>query len=119
LIATIVVDEGPYMGSDDVSSVAFSSNRKMLASDSSDNSIKLLDVGFGKELRALVGHSKLERAGQSLPVPVAFSPDGKLLASGSGDRATLWDVASGKELRTLNLSFVVCLQPRQQNPGGR
>src|SRR5215831_11753373 len=47
------------------------------------------------ELVVQTGHSGLVAA-------VAFSTDGKTLASGSGDNTIkLWDVTSGNELRTL------------------
>jgi len=102
-----------------VTSVAFSPEGNLLVSGSRDKTIKVWDVASGRELRTLVGHS----AGVS---SVAFSPDGLLLASGSElfpryDQAPnastsarrqvpsgtidttvkLWDVASGRELRTL------------------
>jgi RNA polymerase sigma factor (sigma-70 family) len=48
-----------------------------------------------KEQITLQGHTRGVRA-------VAFSPDGRTLASGSSDRtAKLWDVATGKEQATL------------------
>jgi len=87
-----------------VLSVAFSPDGKILASGSCgkqegylcvQGEIKLWDVARGTEIRTLRGHT-------SDVYSVAFSPDGKILASGSGDNTIqLWDVAKGTLLRTL------------------
>src|SRR5206468_3456675 len=52
-----------------------------------NNRVRLWDVGTGRELAALTGH-------RSRVYATAFSPDGRLLLSGSGDQSALvWDVA--------------------------
>jgi hypothetical protein len=57
--------------------------------------VKLWDVNSRTLLRTIEGHDDCIYA-------VAFSPDGKMLATSSYDKLIkLWEVATGKELRTL------------------
>jgi WD40 repeat protein len=57
--------------------------------------VKLWDAGSGKVLQTLKGH-------ESCVNGVAFSRDGKTLASASRDKTVkLWDAGSGKVLQTL------------------
>ena len=56
--------------------------------------VRLLDLADGKEIRMIRGH-------EHMAISLAFSPDGKLLATGgytSDGDIRLWDVATGKEL---------------------
>ena len=79
----------------DVSSVAFSTDERTLASGSHDTTIKLWDP-YNQKLRAtLEGHTNFVTS-------VAFSPDGRILASGSGDNTIrLWDVVATESIAIL------------------
>src|SRR4051812_41492851 len=75
--------------------IAWSPDGRMLASPSSDDTIRLWDAETGECLRTLVGY-------QGTVASVAFDPVGHILVSGSnGHTVTLWEVASGRRLRTL------------------
>ncbi|MBF2066538.1 MAG: serine/threonine protein kinase [Calothrix sp. C42_A2020_038] len=77
-----------------VMSVAINQDRKVLASSSTDKTIKLWNIETGEEIRTLQGHN------QSV-MKVTFSSDGKTLVSGSSDRtAKLWNVETGQQIRT-------------------
>jgi len=97
----------------EVQTIAFSSDGKRLASCSVDSTIRLWSVATGQELW---------RFGEQGNACLAFSPDGKILATatvrfrpvpGLGERGRgrrigdttirLWDTASGKEVRRLEL----------------
>ena len=80
---------------DNVTSVAFSPDGQILASGSTDETIRLWDVNTSELIEILEGHTDDVTS-------VAFSPDGQTLASGSTDETIrLWDVNTGELLETL------------------
>ena len=79
----------------DVTSVAFSSDSRTLASSSVDTTVRLWDVDTDAHKATFAGHT-------DIVVSVAFSPDGSLLASGSDDNTIiLWDVDTGDPRTTI------------------
>ncbi len=79
---------------DRLTNLAFSSDGRTLATTSYDKTVRLWDVASGQELFTL--------AHPDDTFSVAFSPNGKTVATGCGvlGDTMLWDAATGKEART-------------------
>lgn len=78
-----------------VRTVAFGPLGNIIASGSSDKTVKLWRVADGVLLRSLEGHSGSVRS-------ISFAPDGYIFASASNDRTVkLWRIRDGALLHTL------------------
>jgi WD40 repeat protein len=92
-----------------VDAVAVAADGRTLASGGwQDHTIRLWDLSTGGE-RLVINLPRPNGLNYG-DVPLAFSPDGKLLVSGSGDRVNrkvyFWEATMGKELRHLDREAV-------------
>ena len=106
----------PWRHNGVVNAVAFSPDGTMLASAGAERGILLWDVHRGRRVGLLHSDARIEGLNRHFGgmSSVAFSPDGRLLASGSEDGMLLiWDIEGRRELaarsgnRPLHFSKVV------------
>jgi WD40 repeat protein len=85
--------------------VEFSPDGKLLAV-ANMKTLELWDVDTGERLRTRIEHSDRDNEGRYIPASidcVAFSSEGRLLATGSKGVVNLWDVRTNAHLQTLEV----------------
>lgn len=75
--------------------LAFSTDGMLLASGAWDSTVRLWDLKTNKLIRTLTGH-------KSKVLSVAFSPDGKTLATCSKEDVRLWNTEGGENRSIIN-----------------
>jgi WD40 repeat protein len=85
--------------------LAWSPDGTLVATGSQDTALKLWNAASGALVREVKGFKEKEspKGHQEAVLTVAFSPDGKQIASGSMDRTIkIWNVADGSLVRELS-----------------
>lgn len=86
-----------------INRMSWSNDGKMLATPSSDNTVRIWDIESGIVLSVLKGHEQKVYC-------VAWLPDNKTLVSGSWDKTIrLWDVATEKTIQILKGEYTNAL----------
>lgn len=100
---------GGHQGSADA--VAVSSSGEFLASAGSDGKVIVWELTTGRP------HAEFRHP--SAVAALAFSPDGRFIASGSGQAVRLWEVSSGQLVRTFPSAAGVAVKCVAFAPDGR
>ena len=89
---------------DGVADLAFSADKKRLASASDTGEVKIWDLGKKEAAKTFAAHDKGPTADARIFACLTLSADGKrLLTAGLDGRVKLWDADSAKELRAWKL----------------
>jgi len=78
-----------------VNTLAIAPDGKSLASGSDDKTVRLWRLDTGKEFRSWTERSTIES--------VAIAPDGKTLAAAQHWQIQLWDIATGRAIRSISV----------------
>jgi WD40 repeat protein len=81
--------------------LAFSPDGRALAIGYSDDVVRIFDINSGK-VKLKLGKPALSGYGSGVRT-IAFSPDGKLLATGINGKVIIWQIESGRRLKTMQL----------------
>ncbi|MCZ2340426.1 MAG: WD40 repeat domain-containing protein [Bacteroidales bacterium] len=103
---TRVIGTARLRHADRINDIAYSPDGRYLASASRDGTVRVWNLGNGREITVYRGHAEDLRSQTEdtnvFRVPaVAFAPDGQSIASSGGEVIHIWEPKTGKPLHTL------------------